>query len=230
MLVIFDNDGTICDTQEVEGRCYALAIQRVTGLSISTADWSKYDEPTSTAIVRQLLAGDAELTEKEGQIKSEFCDLLQRERSLFPGDFSSIHGALEFIARLRADGTRVAIATGGFDTEARFKLECCGIALDTYPHATSSDTSRRGDIIALAARRAGCEICSAVYFGDGPWDVRACTRLGIPMIGIGRRHEQLRSLGVQNTFRDYSEPERIVDALREIALRSCVRSAQASPA
>ena len=36
MLAIFDNDGTICDTQEVEGTCYAQAIARVTGLSLST--------------------------------------------------------------------------------------------------------------------------------------------------------------------------------------------------
>jgi phosphoglycolate phosphatase-like HAD superfamily hydrolase len=64
-LVIFDNDGTICDTQEVEGRCYALAIERVTGLTSSTVDWISYDKPTSSAIVRLLLAGDADASEKE---------------------------------------------------------------------------------------------------------------------------------------------------------------------
>ena len=213
MLVIFDNDGTICDTQEVEGRCYALAIQRVTGLSLSTVDWSTYDEPTSSAIVRRLLAGDAAATEKEERIKYEFCRLLRLERPLFPADFSPITGAIKFIERLRVAGVRIAIATGGFDSEARFKLECCGIDIDAFPHATSSDTSRRGNIIELAASRAGCDLSSAVYFGDAPWDVLACGKLGIPMIGIGRRHEQPRSLGVENTFRDYSEPEKIVDVL-----------------
>ena len=57
MLAIFDNDGTICDTQDVEGVCYARAIETVTGRSLATLDWSTYDEPTSTAIVRDLLAG-----------------------------------------------------------------------------------------------------------------------------------------------------------------------------
>jgi phosphoglycolate phosphatase-like HAD superfamily hydrolase len=219
-LVIFDNDGTLCDTQEVEGRCYALAIERVTGLSLSSADWSTYDEPTSAAIVRQLLAADAASAHKEERIKEEFCRLLRQERALFPRDFSPLAGALEFIEELRAHGTRVAIATGGFDDEARFKLECCGICIDAFPHATSSDTPRRGDIIALAAQRAGCELSRAVYFGDGPWDVRACARLSIPMIGIGRRHEQLRSVGVRYTFRDYRNPEAILAALHAMGCDS----------
>ena len=192
MLAIFDNDGTICDTQEVDGRCYALAIERVTGLSISTLDWTTYEEPTSSAIVRELLAGDVAAVEKEEQIKFEFCRLLQEERSNFPGDFSPIPGAVAFIERLvRENICAVAIATGCFDTTARFKLECCGISLDRFPHATSSDTSRRRDIIPLAASRAGFDLSSVAYFGDAPWDVLVSTTLGIPMIGIGRRCEQL---------------------------------------
>ena len=87
MLSIFDIDGTICDTQEVEGRCYALAIERVTGLSLDTLDWSTYDEPTSSDIVRHLLAGDPTAKEKEDQIKSEFGRLLKEEQPKFPGDF-----------------------------------------------------------------------------------------------------------------------------------------------
>ena len=220
MLVIFDNDGTICDTQEVEGRCYALAIQGVTGLCLSTTDWSAYDEPTSSAIVRSLLAGDADALQKEEQIKSEFCRLLREERPLSPGDFTPIAGAIEFIERLRLAGMPVAIATGGFDSEARFKLECCGIAMDAFPHATSSDVCRRSDIITLAASRAGHGLSSAIYFGDGAWDVRVCTELGIPMIGIGRRHRQLRSLGIPDTFRDYSDPDIILDALYVLASRN----------
>src|SRR5215468_7695976 len=100
MLAVFDNDGTICDTQDVEGRCYALAIERVTGLSLSTLDWTIYEEPTSSAIVRQLLVGDSAAREKEELIKSEFCRLLQQERPNSPGDFMPIAGAIEFIDRL----------------------------------------------------------------------------------------------------------------------------------
>jgi len=33
------------------------------------------------------------------------------------------------------------------------------------------------------------------------------------MIGIGRRHEQLRVLGVEYTFRDYSDADRIIEVM-----------------
>ena len=228
MLAIFDIDGTICDTQAVEGRCYALAIEHVTGLRLSTHDWSVYDEPTSAGIVRQMLAGDISLKEKEERIKHEFCRLLRNERPSHPGDFSPISGAVEFIDRLQEQSFHVAIATGGFDIEAQFKLECCGIDVGAFPHATSSDASCRSDIIALAALRAGFELTSVVYFGDAPWDVKACAKIGIPMIGIGRRHEKLRSLGVQNTFRDYSEPDRIMSALLAVGIEAPNKALQAT--
>lgn len=222
ILAVFDNDGTICDTQEVEGLCYARAIEHVTGRSLATLDWITYNEPTSTAIVRDLLAGDPAASAKEEAIKQEFLRLLEAERPKFPGDFSPLAGAVQFIERLKREKVcPVAIATGCFDTSARFKLRCCGLNLDDFPHATSSDTPRRRDIIPLATVRAGFQLSSVVYFGDAPWDVRVSRLLGIPIIGIGRRIAQLRALGVQHAFRDYSDADAIIHALT--ALRSSSR-------
>jgi phosphoglycolate phosphatase-like HAD superfamily hydrolase len=214
LLAIFDNDGTICDTQDVEGYCFAEAIKHVTGRTLSTLDWTTYEEPTSSAIVRDILAGDSDVIAKETAIKDEFLRRLAEERPKFPGDFSPLPGATQFIARLKAENIcAIAIATGCFDSSARFKLECCGIALDDFPHATSSDTPRRRDIIPLAAARAGFGLSSVVYFGDAPWDVKVSAALGIPMIGIGRRIERLRALGVKRAFRDYSDAAPIIEAL-----------------
>ena len=214
MLAIFDIDGTICDTQEVEGACYARAIEQVTGRSLSTLDWTAYDEPTSSAIVRDLLVGDSAAERKEEEIKAEFVRLMEEERPNFPADFSPILGAVEFIERLKKeDICSVAIATGCFDESARFKLRCCGIELEAFPFATSSDTPRRRDIIPLAASRAGFDLASVVYFGDAPWDARVSAILSVPMIGIGRRYEQLRELGVRHVFRDYSGADRIIEVM-----------------
>jgi beta-phosphoglucomutase-like phosphatase (HAD superfamily) len=217
MLAVFDSDGTLCDTQEVEGRCYARAIERVTGKSLSTLDWTRYAEPTSAAIVSDLLADDPAAATKADQIKHDFLRLLEEEQPKFPEDFSPLTGAIPFIARLRRDDIcSVAIATGCFDVSAKFKLHCCGLALDDFPHATASDTPRRRDIIPLAAERAGHALSSVVYFADAPWDVRVSGILGIPMIGIGRRCEELRALGVQHVFRDYTNADAIIRALHEL--------------
>lgn len=218
MLAIFDNDGTICDSQAVEAECYAEAILRVTGRPLATVDWNAYPECTSSAIVREFLVGDPDAAAKEAAIEQDFVQLLEEARPTSPADFTPLPGAVEFLARLRRENIcAVAIATGCFAASARFKLRCCGLDLDAFPHATSSDTPTRRTILPLAATRAGFAIKDAVYFADGQWDVRAARELGIPMIGIGRRIEHLRSLGVEHVFRDYTEAPAILDALKEIA-------------
>ena len=217
MLAIFDIDGTICDTQEVEGRCYAQAFEEVCGIALQTLDWTQYDEPTSSGIVRSLLRGDPALAEKERTFRDRFVQLLTKQQPKSPSNFMPIPGATEFIEQLATDPSIViAFATGGFDTEAQFKLRCCGINLTDYPHATSSDTPRRVDIIPLAAERAGIDFTSAVYFGDAPWDVKACASLGIPMIGIGRRIGLLEELGLLNTFRNFTCYEAVLETFLSI--------------
>jgi beta-phosphoglucomutase-like phosphatase (HAD superfamily) len=217
MLAVFDNDGTLCDSQEVEGRCYAQAIESITGKKLFTLDWAAYEEPTSSAMVQDFLVGDPLAPEKEEAIKWEFLRRLKAERTHFPGDFTPLRGAVQFLVRLQTDGIcPVALATGCFDITARFKLRCCGIAMEDFPHASSSDTPRRRDILPLAAKRAGFEISSVVYFGDAPWDVRVSRALGVPMIGIGRRIDELSALGVRDVFRDYTDADAIIEVIQNL--------------
>lgn len=221
MLAIFDIDGTVCDTQEVEERCYASAFEEVCGVPLSTLDWSQYPEATSSGIFRSVFSNDPRRLELEPQFESRFVELLKEEQPEFPGDFSPISGAVEFIEGLsETSGISVAFATGGYYSEALFKLKCCGIELGKYPHATSSDTPGRSDIILLAAQRAGYELSQSVYFGDAPWDVSACNRINLSMIGIGRRYSQLSQLGLPFVFRDYLDSEAIMDVVREISSKN----------
>jgi len=45
-----------------------MAIERVTGRSLATLDWTAYDEPTSSTIVRGLLHEDPLASFKEDEI------------------------------------------------------------------------------------------------------------------------------------------------------------------
>lgn len=90
--------------------------------------------------------------------------------------------------------------------------------MEDFPHASSSDTPRRRDILPLAAKRAGFEISSVVYFGDAPWDVRVSRALGVPMIGIGRRIEELSALGVRHVFRDYTDADAIIEVIQNLKI------------
>lgn len=217
MLALFDIDGTVIDTQAAEGECYARALLEVTGLSLPTLDWTKYVDATSSGIFREIVRGRNELGTLESRFKNRFLELLHEVRPHRPQDFRPVSGSVEFLERLKRDeGCKVAFATGGFDTEARFKLACCGIELDDYPHATSSDCCSRTEIMRLAIKRAGEEPAAAVYFGDGLWDVTASEALSIPMIGIGRKVDRLVALTEWRRFRDYSDPDGIVRAMNRI--------------
>lgn len=139
MIAIFDIDGTICDTQSAEDICYSEAIREVTGIELKSCDWSIFQEPTSSGIIQQLLRDHKDAEEKEYRIKSRFVELLKKAQPNYPQDFTLISGAVEFIHYLKEERIcDVAIATGGFDTEAQFKFECCGLELESFPHATSA--------------------------------------------------------------------------------------------
>jgi beta-phosphoglucomutase-like phosphatase (HAD superfamily) len=218
IITIFDIDGTICDSREIEGVCFVNAIENVTGITLSTLEWTEYPEPTSSGIVRGLLKGDPASSQKEMEIKHEYCRLLGEARLTHPEEFMPIPGVHSFIKRLQDEGiSTIAIATGCFDDEARFKLECCGMALDEYPHATSSDTPRRRDILPLAAARAGGSTADIVYFGDAPWDFAVSRVLPVHLIGIGRRILQLTELGLEHTFPDFQDHERLLGALSDFS-------------
>lgn len=215
MLLIFDIDGTICDTQSAEGECYAEALFVVTGIKADTLDWSQFQEPTSSAIIKEILANTSEKEHKEALFKNLFIELLKKIQHQYPQGFLPIKGAVDFIKHIRSNNLYdIAIASGGFDLEAEFKLKCCGLNIHDFPHATSSDTPKRKDIITLAAQKAGYPLTSVVYLGDGVWDVKATKELNIPMIGIGRKIETLKSLGILHTYVNFEDRQAILNTLR----------------
>ncbi len=214
MLAIFDNDGTICDSQEAETICYIKAMEKILGKALPTNNWTDYEEPTSTGIIREILADDPEINDKEEAIEKAFLELLEEAKPKYPNEFKPIAGAVEFIQRLsEKEDVTVAIATGCFESTAAFKLDCCGVEMKSFPFATSSDTPCRRDIIPLAAQRADADLSSAIFFGDGQWDVKVSRELGIPMIGIGRGIDKLEKQGIEYVFRDYTDQDLILDTM-----------------
>ncbi len=61
----------------------------------------------------------------------------------------------------------------------------------------------------LHERRLG----EVVYLGDEVWDYEASRNLGWRMIGIGEEILRLEELGVPDIFADFTEMDRILEAL-----------------
>lgn len=222
MLVIFDIDGTLCDTHEVDAECFEGAVESVTGKSLETVDWSRYLEATGSAIVRQFLTdiGTSHPEHNENEIVSEFTALLKKEHLREPSRFRPLNGAIQSIESLRQYAVhRVAIATGCWTESAKFKLQAAGFITDDIPIASCSDTPRRTDIIALAAQRARVDLPECVYVGDGLWDLKATAELGIPLIGVGARHEELRAKGASSAIPDFGDTNAFLEQIEFVTQR-----------
>ena len=100
-----------------------------------------------------------------------------------------------------------------------------GLPFDDFPGAFSEDAAARTGIMRASQQRAARhhhleQFSRWIYFGDAIWDARACTELGIPLIGIatGQRAEQLRQAGAQEVFGDYADHDAIVAAIKRVRI------------
>jgi beta-phosphoglucomutase-like phosphatase (HAD superfamily) len=189
-LVMFDIDGTLVDSMEFDGRLYAEAIHEVLGIVVDR-DWSTYPHVTDGGLLEEVLRRHG-LADPDGArhraVKQRFIAMIRDHIRDDPASIREIPGAAMLLGllRQRAD-CRVAIATGGWRETALLKLDAAGFDLDGIALATSSDAHPRVEIMQIAASRAlgGLQPGHRTYFGDGPWDQRACRDLGWDFIAIG---------------------------------------------
>ncbi|MEM7052145.1 MAG: HAD family hydrolase [Acidobacteriota bacterium] len=222
-LAVFDLDGTLTDTNEVDGSCFAAAFQQLFGQPLDE-DWGRYPHTTDAAILDTALArlpagaDDGEGVERH---RDRFVELL----AAAPAEcFRAIRGARDFLLRLRREGWALAIATGGWGRSARLKLERAGLADLELPLASADDGVARREIVEAARRRCG-HPPATVLFGDGPWDVSTAGELELPVIAIasGQRARRLLAAGATAAFADYRRPEEMLRAMHRVIARPAPR-------
>jgi len=198
-IALFDIDGTLTASNEIDSICFADAFRDVFDIEIDT-NWDAYEHTTDRGIATEALvrAGRDASPDALTRHRTRFIQLLtSRMRSL-----DEIPGASAFLAELLARKWRIALCTGAWSDSARLKLARAGFASD-LPLASCDDAISREAIlrrgIALAG---GGKDDIVVSFGDAPWDVRAAANLGLPFIGIGGAN--LRRSGAAEVFDDFA--------------------------
>jgi beta-phosphoglucomutase-like phosphatase (HAD superfamily) len=53
-LIIFDIDGTLCNSNFVDDKCYIKAFKDITSIEIENSDWDSYKNATELGIIEQL--------------------------------------------------------------------------------------------------------------------------------------------------------------------------------
>lgn len=224
--IIFDIDGTLSNTTQVDDDCYLAAYQETfqadtrdhyCGDFKHVTDWGITEELTQRKLNR--LPTDAEYE----QMISNFEQQLAQSKTAHPERFNEIPGAKAFFEfMLTQPQYGIGLATGCWETSALFKLNAVGIELPpgiAFGHS-NHDKSREGitrHAIQQLKAQYPEEPESIIYFGDGLWDFHTCNNLGLPLIGIDvSGNGKLKELGVQTVFRDYGDQGAVLAAIEAL--------------
>jgi phosphoglycolate phosphatase-like HAD superfamily hydrolase len=222
-IAVFDIDGTLTDTMDVDVQCYEAAVRSGLGLEIPE-DWPDFDEVTDAAILATACErGGLEppSADTQARIADAVGALLAVALRESPERFMPVAGARSVFAHLRASGWLVAMATGAWRPSALVKLDGAAIPHVDVPLATSSDHASRAAIIRHAVQRLGADDEEAVvYVGDGVWDGRAAGSLGYGFLGVSRGDgSELRRVGAGGVVRDFTDVPSLLAQLHRIASR-----------
>jgi len=227
-LVIFDVDGTLCDTVSVDDECYGVTASAMLGLQVGSSSCVDSPHITDLGIAEWLWArhlGRLPSGQEIEEFVARFEASLGLELRRAPERFRAIAGAPQLLGHLEEKGWRFAFATGGWGRTARLKLEAAGLPVASLL-ASSDDSHDRFEIFRLAESRAvassGAPFARTILVGDGIWDVHVAARLGWSMVGVGsgQRATRLRSEGAGVVLSDFSDLERVSAALLACAVIS----------
>lgn len=213
-LVVFDLDGTLTDTTQVDEHAIVGALQDVLGVTGLSTDWSEYEHSTDAGIVHEVIQRERGSVPIDvlHRVHDRCLEIMEQFYTSSPDLFLPINGATDVLKRLTDAGMAVAIATGSWRESALFKLRVARIWRHQTIMATSDESPSRSEIISRAISQAAARyeqpsFSSITYVGDGIWDARASKKLGLNFIGIASNGhaERLRSEGVDTILHDLVE-------------------------
>jgi phosphoglycolate phosphatase-like HAD superfamily hydrolase len=219
-LAIFDLDGTLADTLEVDHRCFIEAFRLEHGIHFADDDWSSYHHTTDSGITPEVLERAFARSPTEEEIerhKSRFIALLEETAEMEPEGFREVTGAAELLAGLTTspDWT-VVIATGSWRESARLKLRLAGLGQFGLPLASADDAGAREEIVAhgISLVNGPVPFEGVVLVGDKPWDLAVAEHFGFGFVGVASGGgERLQAAGADWVFEDLSDSGRVRAAL-----------------
>jgi phosphoglycolate phosphatase-like HAD superfamily hydrolase len=226
-LAVFDIDGTLTKTNQIDDRCFVSAFAEELGITGINTDWSRYPSVSDSGITRHVFRerfGRLPSTDEVLRLQHRFVGLLEESYRQTPQLFAEVLGAARALRRLQSEPAwAVAIATGGWQMSARFKMQKARIDGEGIPAAFADDGVTREDIVKVAVARAQeryGQTCfrRVVYVGDGVWDVRAARRLNLAFLGVGsgERAAALRKEGATAIIHDFTDFARFLQTLEDV--------------
>lgn len=206
MLVLFDIDGTLLQSQSAGVHAMGAALSELHG---TAPDFSKVSihGRLDTLIWRDLAAvhGYPTCDESHGRFRETYGSHLER-RLAERNTVVRYPGAKELVdATLAHPGLTVGLLTGNYEFTGRLKVRHAGIDPDAFTvNAWAGDAPDRRGLVAVAMRRfaerTGGTIAGerVVIIGDTPHDVDCAHHSGARCLAVATGHftvDQLREAG-----------------------------------
>lgn len=214
-LIIFDIDGTLTNTIEVDDRCFIQTFKDLYQINLDNVNWNDFKNVTDLGLMTDIFLKFKNRPARPVEIKTfqqHFYTLLQAAFLKNPSSFDPISGAKRIIQKIKLNSQyQLAFATGGWKKTAVFKLKAANIDYRHLPLATSDDNISRRIIveqaIKLSAKRYHCSFFEQIiYVGDGLWDKQTTELMNIHFIGVdSQQNGILHKHGVQQIITNYDD-------------------------
>ncbi|MBA3633593.1 MAG: HAD family hydrolase [Acidobacteria bacterium] len=225
-LAIFDIDGTLTETNEVDDKCFVRAFAASHQITDIETDWTKYTHVTDSGLVSEIFnqrLGRSPNEEDFLAFKNRFIENLNEYTSKDETLFAEVSNAKAMLEKLKLEKDwTIALATGCFYDSAKLKLEKAKIDVKDFPIGTADDAISREKILQTAIEKSlekyGLKkFEKIVSIGDGIWDVRTAKNLSLDFIGIasGKRAEVLREEGANYIIKDFTDYENFLAYLNK---------------
>lgn len=229
MLVLFDIDGTLTQTNALDATLFARAFAETFRIELPTLDWTAYRDVSDRGVAEEgalRALGRRARPDEIAAMRERFLTSLRRALGEHVGKLE-VPGADAILRTLREEGRTVALATGCWDASARLKLAHAEIDIAGLTLAASDDEPDRARIMATAIEASGAVVGrdAIVYVGDGPWDAAVARRVGVGFVGIDvHRTGTLGRAGAFEILHDFEDGSVFLAALARAHQRMQSRS------
>lgn len=219
IFTIFDIDGTLTNTKNVDDKCFISAFNESFKIDISNENWENFKDVTDWGITEEIIKRELRRkpTSEEFDIMiSNFVRNLNTEFVNDSSQFKEVTGAKYFFDSIKSrKDIYTGVATGAWEKSARIKLNAAGINLGGVCFSNSNDHKSRKaimqDVIDQLKRKLNADPNRIIYFGDGAWDYHTCREMQIEFIGIDIRNDnKLKKMGAKTVFQDFLKRDDIL--------------------
>ena len=198
--VLFDVDGTLCDTNYLHALAWSRALR-------DSGEWAPMN-----AIHRLVgMGGDQLVHRLLGHDSPEAIAARPRFYQELVGDVRAFPRAADALREVKKHGLLVVLATSAPDDELEILRKVLN-ADDAIDGQTSADDIERSkpdpEVFLTAMRQYHIDPRRALAVGDSVWDVEAARAAGIGCLGVesgGFSRHELSEAGAQHVYQDIGE-------------------------